>query len=299
MTTSKPPEQLQPPFKRPEPEILRGVWDRLNVNNQHFMCAIVGEEGSGKSLTGIRIASELDPDFNADKVHFEPDNFLERLRDETFTPGDVYVLDEAGVSLGVRTWHDEAQIQVNKAFQLIRSHNIGLIFTLPRLSELDSQTQGRLQAFFEITTRKDDYVVGKWKNVDPDRTGSGTDYQPFERLERNGCKLRVTSIAFGPPTGEFVDEYHQRKKKHQKETYDKAISAIRGEKREEEERELNAQQIADMILEDGPEDYIADNYGQKYIDRDLISVDYGIGEAKTRRVKKVLQREGVLDDIDD
>ncbi len=297
MTHSEPPEQLQPPFSRPEPEILRGIWDRLHERNQHFMAAVVGEEGSGKSLTAIRIASELDPNFNAEKVHFRPDDFLEILRDEKFSEGDVYVLDEAGVSLGVRTWHDDAQIMVNKAFQLIRSHNIGLIFTLPRLSELDSQTQGRLQAFYEITKRvEDQYVVGKWKRVDPDRTGSGTDYQPFPRIVRNGQKYRVKSMAFGPPTGDYVDEYHRRKKAHQKETYDKAINAIRNEEQEKAERELNAKDIADLILEEGVEDYIADNYGQKYIDRDLIAVDYGIGDSKTRRVKKVLDREGVLDE---
>lgn len=292
---SEPPEPLQRPFERPEPEVLRELWDRLHVENRHFMLAFVGEEGSGKSLTAGRVAAEIDQNFNAQKVHFEPDTFLELLRDEQYEPGDVYVLDEAGVSLGVRTWHDEAQIMVNKAFQLIRSHNIGVIFTLPRLGELDSQTQGRLQAFYEITSRVDEeYVRGKWKFIDPDRTGSGQDYKKYPRVRRDGQKQRVRSVAFKPPTGDWVEEYHQRKNAHQKETYDDAISAIRGEDQEEE---LNAQQIANQILKDGAEEYVAHNAGdQYYIDRDLIAVDYGIGEAKTRRVKKILVREGVLDD---
>lgn len=294
---SEPPEPLQRPFERPEPEVLRELWDRLHVENRHFMLAFVGEEGSGKSLTAGRVAAEIDQNFNAKKVHFEPDTFLELLRDEDYEPGDVYVLDEAGVSLGVRTWHDEAQIMVNKAFQLIRSHNIGVIFTLPRLGELDSQTQGRLQAFYEITSRVDeDYVRGKWKFIDPDRTGSGQDYKKYPRVRRNGQKQRVRSVAFKPPTGDWVEEYHRRKNAHQKETYDDAINAIRQED-EESQAEKSAEEIAETIKEEGVERVVSIHGGwnKKQIDKSLISEKYSTSIRKSKAVKSILEADGSVE----
>jgi len=291
---SEPPEPLQRPFERPEPEVLRELWDRLHVENRHFMLAFVGEEGSGKSLTAGRVAAEIDKNFNAQKVHFEPDTFLELLRDEQYEPGDVYVLDEAGVSLGVRTWHDEAQIMVNKAFQLIRSHNIGVIFTLPRLGELDSQTQGRLQAFYEITSRVDEeYVRGKWKFIDPDRTGSGQDYKKYPRVRRNGQKQRVRSVAFKPPTGDWVEEYHWRKNAHQKETYDDAISAIREESEDDSDDGKSAGDIAEEVLDGMVKEFISKHgqTGRKYVDKDLLRAEFGISHSEANAAKKMIERE--------
>jgi|APHM01.1.fsa_nt_gi hypothetical protein len=85
--------------------LLDGVWSRMNERNEHFVGVFVGREGSGKSLTAIKTAELLDPDFQAEEnVFFKLDNFLEILAEERYNAGDVFVLDEAGVQLGNRTW---------------------------------------------------------------------------------------------------------------------------------------------------------------------------------------------------
>lgn len=279
-----------------EPEILHRAWERLNVKNEHFMLCLVGAEGDGKSLTSIKIAKTIDPNFTADNVLFKISEFLKILRDENYEPGDVYILDEAGVSLGKRTWQERAQVLANQALQLVRSHNVGLIFTLPRLGGLDSQAVARLQAFYEIVQKvKDEYVRGKWKYIDPDRTDeTGTNYKKKPRVYRDGNKIRVDWLKFSPPEGDVVDEYLERKEAHQKEVYDQAISELEDDNEEEQEREITASDIAEKVKEQGVDEYISDNYGQKYIDRDLIEVDFGIGSAKSKRVKKVLERDGAV-----
>src|SRR6056297_3788117 len=125
------------------------IWNRINVGNQHYMAAIVGPEGSGKSWTSLKIAELIDPSFDADRVMFDPHSFMEQLtawKDAGETRGKMIVVDEAGVGIGSRSWYDKDQIQLNKVLQVIRSENMGMLFTLPRLSELDSQTRGRLRA---------------------------------------------------------------------------------------------------------------------------------------------------------
>lgn len=291
------PEHLTPPHDHYEWAILARAWDRLHKDNEHFMLCLVGEEGSGKSFTAIRIAQELDPEFAADRVIFDVQELLRRLRDGEFEPGQAFVLDEAGVTLGRRTWQDRAQVLANQALQLIRSHNLALIFTLPALGELDSQAVSRLQAYFEIVEKvPDEYVKGKWKYIKTDRSDEGRgNYTPKPRIRHSGKPdERVDFLKFGPPTGGVVDEYLERKTQHQRETYEEAIEAL-DEETDDGDDELTAQDVADDILAGDVEQYIADNFGQKYIDRDLIAVDYGIGDAKTKRVKKILQREGYAD----
>lgn len=294
---SSPPEALRKPNKQHEAWILRRIWDRLNERNEHFMGCIVGREGSGKSFTALRIASEIDPDFSADNVIFDVEELLKILRDGDHSPGDVYVLDEAGVSLGRRTWQDRGQVLANQALQLIRSHNLGLIFTLPRLSELDSQTQGRLQAFYEIIDKEDDeYVSGKWKWFDPDRTDTtGTVYKKFPRRIVNGVQLRVTDLRFAPPPAEIVEPYEERKGEFQERVYDETLAELgEGGGDDEEENTSDPEEIASDILDQNAiEDYIFPINGgaQEVLDKEAIAQDYQIGTTRAARVKKMLLAE--------
>ncbi len=150
---ASPPDPLRVPNHHHAPWLLRRIWDRLHTDDGYFMGVIVGREGSGKSHTALKIASTIDSEFSADRVIFDVSELLQDLKEGDDDPGSFYVLDEAGVQLGRRTWQERGQVLANQALQLIRNHNLGLIFTLPRLGELDSQAQGRLQAFYEITER--------------------------------------------------------------------------------------------------------------------------------------------------
>ena len=307
MTSEKaPPENLQPPFSRPEPEILRRVWDRLNRRNEHFMCAIVGEEGSGKSFTALRLAREIDPEFGVEDVIFEAGELLRRLRDEDYRQGQAIVLDEAGVSLGRRTWQQSDQIKVNQALQLIRSHNLACFFTLPRLGGLDSQTVARLQAFLEITKKvPDEYAVGKWKYIDPDRADqTGTTYHKYPKLSisPDKPKRRVTSVAFAPPSGDYVDDYLERKSKHQKEVYDEALGELEDDTSEEAEQEsMGPKEIAQEIADSSIEPYTSTNgsTGQPYINKDLIRVSYDLSHSDASAVKSLLEKVFDPDDLED
>jgi len=289
-----PPERLRAPNEDHTAWLLRRVWDRVNRDNEHFMGCIVGREGSGKSYTAIKIADSLDPTFSADRVIFDIKELLEVLRSGEHDPGDFYVLDEAGVSMGVRTWQDRAQVLANQALQLIRSHNLGLIFTLPRLSELDSQAEGRLQAVLEITDKvPDEYVELKWKWLDPDRVDSnGNILMKYPRRIQNGAKKRITRNTFSPPRSDLVEPYEERKREYQDEVYERTIAKLEEAEDDEDAADADPQEIATEIADGNLERFVDTHTGNKnaYINKDLIRSDYDLTHSEAKAVKALLNR---------
>ncbi len=292
--TPSPPKKLQGRNKNHVAWLFRRVWDRVNTRNLHFMFCVVGEEGSGKSQTAIRIASEIDPTFTADRVMFDVVDLLKVLKEGKHEPGNFYVLDEAGVQFGRRTWQERGQILANQALQLVRDHNLGLIFTLPRLGELDSQVQGRLQGVLELIDKEDgEYVTGKWKWTDPDRMDeTGKIYKPYPKRRIDGKLVRVTRVSIKPPEPDVVEPYNEFKREFQKEFYQETIDKLEGNE-EDGDKELTPKDILEKIKDNGGmEQYVKTaNNGSQYVDGDLIGFDYEIPTTKADMVKKAILRE--------
>lgn len=291
------PPKLQAPHQEHVWRILRQVWDRMNAKDEHFVMPIVGREGIGKSQTALKIGSMLDKQFTHENVLFRAEEFLKILRDEEYYQGAIYVLDEAGVSFGKRSWQDSAQVKANQAMQLIRDHNVGLIFTLPRLSELDSQTQGRAHAFYEIVEKVDgDHVVGKWKWIDPDRSGvTGKIYKKFPR-NRSGQPIR--RIGFAPPDPEIVEPYNERKREYQQQVYDEAIGELEDDGDDDTSQRPNPQQIANEIVEnEGVRRYLKtiNNGTQTVLDWKKIRSEYDVGQRRAKEVKSLVLEQVNID----
>jgi len=259
------------------------------------MATLVGREGSGKSHTAIRMAYELDPTFLTDQIIYDVVDLLRRLSSGEHSQGDVFVLDEAGVSLGRRTWQDRGQVLANEALQLIRSHNLGLFFTVPRLSELDSQTVGRLHAFYEIVDKVDGkHVSGKWKWLDPDRTDqTGKIYRKYPRRRKNGQTLRITRLKFCPPRPGLVEQYEAEKEEFQSNFYEEVLEELSDEGDDDNDGRKPKDIAVEILADDSLEEYVMayNNGAQKVIDKDLIAAEYDLGIRRAKTVKKILQKE--------
>jgi len=292
------PAPLRKPHDNYAAMVLRKCWDRPNRRNEHFIACVVGREGIGKSQTCLKIASLLDPKFDASQVFFKIEDFLKLLRDDNFREGGAYILDEAGVAFGNRTWQDRSQVLANQALQLIRDHNVILLFSLPRLGELDSQTQGRLHALYEITDKEDgDHVAGKWKWIDPDRSGvTGKIYRKYPRTQMGE---RVKSIGFAPPPESLVEPYEEQKDSYQEEVYAEAIEKLSDEADDDGDgTENDPSDIAETILEEeGIRRYIKEvnNGAQTIIDKGLIKSEHDIGSRKAKQVKSKLADKVEID----
>ena len=292
--TPQPPASL----RDPSPEeltkriIRQKVWRRCNVENKHFMGVVVGREGSGKSHTAVKIASGVDPSFSAERVFFDPKRLLEVLKDDEHGAGTAVVIDEAGVGLGNRTWYDKDQILLNQALQTARDDNMCVLFTLPRMSELDSQTVGRLHTYIEMMdlNKVEGYADARWMNIDPARDESGNVYKQYPRLRVRGRRKRVKRVRFRPPDEEIVEAYEDRKAQFKDELYAEAIEAA--EDADSDDDGADPKAIAQEIASDGVSEFVARNGSTKepYINKDLIRVEYDLSHSDASAVKTLLER---------
>jgi hypothetical protein len=266
------------------------IWNRINVGNQHYMAAIVGPEGSGKSWTSLKIAELIDPSFDADRVMFDPHSFMEQLtawKDQGETRGKMIVVDEAGVGIGSRSWYDKDQIQLNKVLQVIRSENMGMIFTLPRLSELDSQTRGRLRAMIKMDNMKPgQYADVRYLRWQPARDERSKVYRKYPILRNGASRKKIRRLRFGPPSQELVNDYESRKDTFQEQLYEDTTEQIG-----EDQEDNPIKEIANEIIEDSMEDYVSSYNNKEYVDKDLIAVDYDLSRNDSKKVKKLVERE--------
>jgi len=299
----QPPVDLRAAGDRENPTrkvLRRYIWRRCVHQNEHFMGCIVGREGSGKSYAALRIASAVDPSFDASRVFFQPKNLLEAFKDSDLGAGDMIILDEAGVSMGRRTWYEKDQVLLNQTLQTVRDENMGCLFTLPRLSELDSQAVGRLHAFIEMIgiDHEADISTAKWKNVDQARDESGKVYKKYPRMRVNGRVKKIKQVAFTEPVEALVEQYEARKEAFKDELYEQAIAAQEQQEAEQEAGQT-PKEIADEILDAGDiEAYVSEHSQNKtrYIDADLLRAEYGLSIRDAKTVKKQLEKAATIEE---
>lgn len=273
------------------------IWQRANVQNEHFILCIVGREGSGKSGTALSLAAALDPGFHAERVCFAPADVLRLIDSNETSRGSVIALDEAGVGMGSRSWYDEDQIQLNKTLQTIRDDNQILILTLPSLDELDSQTQKRLHGYAEMTSLEEGEAARfKFKFLHPQRGPSGDIYEEYPRRRVNGRRAKVTRLQVGPPPADLWSSYQTRKSDFKEDLYADTIEALEDDGADEQK---SATDVADDILSNGgPEEYIKEVNGgtQVVLDKNLIAAKHDLGQGTAKQVKSLLLEE-VDDDV--
>ena len=295
--TATPPKPLQQ--RTVEARLIRQkIWKRMNVDNQHFIGVFVGREGSGKSLTALKLAEAADPTFSADRVMFDPEAFLRRLqawKESGETTGKMVVADEAGVGLGVRTWYDEDQILFNQVLQVIRDENMGILFTLPTLSELDSQTRKRLHAFIEMTDMDPgEWAEFKWLNWSPTRDERDDVYRHYPELRVNGWKRKIKRLRVGPPSPDLIESYEARKDEFQAELYQEAIDSMS----DEEVADVGPHDVVDEIetAEDlAPLMSWHSSHKKWYVDKDLIRARYDLSHSDAATAKKLLVADADTD----
>lgn len=290
------PEALQ--ADTPEARVLRQkIWRQCNEENQHFIGVVVGPEGSGKSHTALKIGEVCDPSFSAERVMFDPATFLSKLqewKEEGKTQGRVVVSDEAGVGIGVRTWYDEDQIKFNQVLQVIRDENMAIIFTLPRLNELDSQTRGRIRGYMEMTDLEEgDYAKFKYLNWDPTRDERDKIYRQYPTLKVNGYPQKIRRLCVSPPSDELVRNYQRRKAEFQKQLYQETYDTMT----EDPTEDFSPSEVAEEVKEDGVENFLSWHGAHKrwYLDKDLIRAEYGLSHSTAQTAKKLVVSDSDVD----
>lgn len=274
--------------------IIKRVRNRLNHLNKNWVAVIVGETGSGKSYSAIRIAKAIDPTFTIGRVCFTPEEFMDLVDDPDLKPGNVLVFDEAGAGLSHRDWYKEQQKDMMKYFQIWRRRNLGLILTTPDVGFVDKQLRGIYHTY--ISTQQIDFEKEvcwvKWKNreFNPNPLASKDKryYYKYPRVKENREVRVVERVAIKKPSKKLVEKYEKRKAEYTKKIRKDILKKLK-ERRKKEEK-LSDDQIIEKVLAK-PDRYFK-KWGDKMIaNRELIMYDFNVGKVRGSKLKKVAERK--------
>lgn len=284
-----------PKIVRNNPVLRTKAWNKMNVHNDNWMASVVGETGSGKSWAAIRIAEALDPNFSVDQVAFGVLEFLQLVMDDSLGRGSIIVFEEASVEANAQEWYSVSNKVLRQVGDTWRNQNRGAIFTLPAFGQLQKQSRGRMSALIQMTHKNESegYTVAKYKWCDQD-SDTGKIYKKYPVI--GGKQYKRLKIR--KPSADLVEAYEKKKSEYtsnlQEELLEELLESMQDD--EEEEDTKDPEVITDEIVANNKvEEYIGDNHGQKYIDRDLIELDYDIGRSRSKKVSKLLQRQGALE----
>jgi|GEM_PF-1668292 len=200
------------------------IRNRIWVQNKNALISIFGEPGSGKSLSGISLASLIDDDFNLNKLVFTAEEFLYVL-DEA-KRGDCIIFDEAGVGLPAREWQSLQNKLLSYVLQTFRYQNICVIFTTPHVSYIDKQVRHLINyssVALGFHADKEAFLT-RWYTRQNNPFTDTPLYEPFALFE-NGKKVELGDV-YVPFPYELVDEYEKKARKRKEEIRKEALQKI-------------------------------------------------------------------------
>ncbi|NIA12350.1 MAG: hypothetical protein GWP10_22205 [Nitrospiraceae bacterium] len=197
---------------------------RVKAYNKNFVGIFVGDPGSGKSYSALRLAEVISKQFNrkfsVDNVVFKAADFIDLLSDaKRLKKGEVVIFDEAGTgeAMSSRNWYSIQNKLVDSAVQTFRFKNLYVFFTTPLDSFVDSHARKLFNARFvtqRIDKRRKVVVTKPYFFV---RTNFGQDVQPvFLKIiikvkGEDVVVKKVDPAEFSLPSPDLIQEYELKK----------------------------------------------------------------------------------------
>jgi len=134
--------------------------DRVWQQNRNAIVVFVGEPGTGKSYTALRIATFINPNFDIDKhLVFTVEDFFKAL--DIAERGDVIIFDEAGVGIPAREWQSIQNKLFSYVLQTFRYKNVLVFMTTPNMIYLDKHARALVSYVVNVLG----YNIGDRKNM--------------------------------------------------------------------------------------------------------------------------------------
>lgn len=270
--------------------IITKIRTRITRRNLNWLCIICGPTGSGKSYTGLEVAYEICPKrFKADYVVFTANEFMTLLNSGKLRKGDVIIFDEAGVGIPAREWYSISNKMLGYVIQTFRNLNIGVIFTVPDSSFID--TQARKLFHMMIETNAIDYknktVVSTLVNLQTNPRYGDT-YYKYTILNDEKGPYQVDRIAFHKPPQWLIDAYEEKKKR-----YTEALNTDIGNTLADLDKQKLIKRMTtdDMVKEimNNKDKFVSIRADKPYIDVNLVEIAFEVGRFKAIRAKKAVE----------
>lgn len=234
----------------PDAESLSTMFAKIitSEHNQHAIVMIVGPGGSGKSWTGLKLASEIAKKVSEIKGG-EPEQYynlhdtlavinkdeIKRVMDNAKQYNIIH-LDDIGVGWNARKYKDEFNIYLNDIIQTFRPNNNVLILTLQASFLIDKVPRSLVHYFIEMDQKifdKGISIAKVFRVVLKQRSGKIF----YEYIQEGGMKY--LRYEFSQPDKKISNEYEKIRATQLKRMH---------EIQEKEKEELASKQSAKTVL---------------------------------------------------
>ena len=186
-------------------------WIRHRIaKNRNLIALFIGDTGSGKSLSAIRLGELVDPGFAVERIVFTVKDFL-ALVNSDLPPGSVIVFDDAGLGINARLWQEMSARVFGMLTQGFRYKQILTFITVPDETFIERQSRKLVHIRFEATD-----VQGLMKPkllsrnpFDPERP-----FAKYPRIHRGLSEITIKTVRFRLPSGELREKYEAKKRAH-------------------------------------------------------------------------------------
>ena len=188
-------------------EIIHDHFAERLAENRNMVVVFDGKPGGGKSWASLAIGDyESKRSFDLSSLVYDIDAFIGEI--EKRQPGDVIILDEAGISAGSRDAMTRESKVLGKVLQSIRYLKYLTIFTVPNALFLDKQI--RLLCDL-VLTHEETMRQGEFIPKIPTFTPDGKDVE-FTALKRGNDVIKT--MFFPHPRPALIADYENMRKTH-------------------------------------------------------------------------------------
>lgn len=205
---------------------------RANLNRKmNYMGIACGVPGSGKSYAVLAIAEAIDRKFNADRIAFTPEEFLEIIKDRDLKSGSAVIFEEVGVGISAREWYSISNKLVNAVFQTFRLRQLVVLFNTPNMLYIDSNARTLFHGYIEPVNIdfRDQICTVKYMQMQVNPRDEKRKIY-YHHLKEGG--RQVLRHAIPKPSDEIIAPYEEKKVKFAQGLIDSALeelNQLRGE----------------------------------------------------------------------
>jgi len=200
-------------YKQGESSWITYIKKRIN-SNLNLLAIATGETGSGKSWSLLRIAYEIDPEFDVKQVAFSFRDVMKLLTDEEFKKKKwkIIIFDEAQIDISKRQWQSLTNKLFLALFSTFRHQNIIFMMSSPQSDFIDSASMKLVHAIFEVRghSRKTNLTHLRPK-LQQFNGKLNKFYHHSVHTIRNGDVMKVVNWMVKKPPEHLIDEYEKKK----------------------------------------------------------------------------------------